>query len=462
MHIQILYWTLRTALRSLRRNSLRSALTCLGIVIGIAAVIAMMEIGQGSATAIRQRIATLGANVLQVEPGASSSNGVHSGAGTTLTLTPQDCEAIVRECSAVRWAAPGVDCRMQVVYGNRNWSPWKILGTTPEYLIVRDWANLQEGEAFTDSDVRNVASVCLMGHTPARELFGDESPLGKEVRVRGVLLRVVGVLERKGANMMGMDQDDVVIAPWTTVKFRINGAKLAFSDLNAALNPTSSANQVNSLNKLYPTQQLQLYSPRSLAQTIDTPQPVRFVDLDDIYLTVNSSEEIPQTIDEITQLLRGRHALREGQPDDFAVRDWTEVSKIISSTSTLMSNLLLCVAPISLAVGGVGIMNIMLVSVTERTREIGIRRAMGARARDIRRQFLTEAVLLCLCGGIAGIVLGRGASYAVTALLGWPTISSLSAVLIAVAVATSVGIMFGYYPAWKASRLDPIEALRYE
>jgi ABC-type antimicrobial peptide transport system permease subunit len=450
------------ALRALRRNLLRSAMTCLGIVIGIAAVIAMMEIGQGSALAIQQRIATLGANVLQVEPGASSSSGIRTGAGTTLTLSPQDCEAIASECSEVRWVAPGVDCRMQVVYGNRNWIPWKILGTSPEYLVVRDWANLQEGEAFTDSDVRSSANVCLMGQTPARALFADESPIGKEIRVQGVILKVVGVLERKGANMMGMDQDDVVIAPWTTVKFRINGAKLAFGDLNAALNPTAAANQVNSLSKLYPTQPLPLYPQRSVAETADQPQPVRFVDLDDIYLSVRSSEDVPQTIDEITQLLRRRHALREGQPDDFSIRDWSELSKMMSSTSALMTNLLLCVAPISLLVGGIGIMNMMLVSVTERTREIGIRRAMGARARDIRRQFLAEAIMLCLCGGIAGIALGRGASFLLTALLGWPTIPSLTAILIAVAVATSVGIIFGYYPAWKASRLDPIEALRYE
>jgi len=449
------------ATRALRRNLLRSALTCLGIVIGIAAVIAMMEIGQGSAVAIQERIATLGANVVQVEPGASSSSGIRMGAGTTMTLSPADCEAILRECSAVRWASPGVDCRMQVVYGNRNWAPWKILGTSPDYLAIRDWGSLQEGEAFTDSDVRNFASVCLMGQTPARELFADESPVGKEVRVRGVILKVIGVLERKGANMMGMDQDDVVIAPWTTVKFRINGAKLALNDLTAALG-TTVAKPVNSLNNVYPSQQALLYPVRSLAQTADTPQPVRFVDLDDIYLTVKSADEIPETIDEIGRLLRRRHTLREGQPDDFTIRDWTELSKLISSTSELMTNLLLCIAPISLLVGGIGIMNMMLVSVTERTREIGIRRAMGARGRDIRRQFLAEAVMLCLCGGLAGILLGRCASIVLTVFLGWPTIPSLAAVLIAVAVSTSVGVLFGYYPAWKASRLDPIEALRYE
>ncbi|HEV8000805.1 MAG TPA: ABC transporter permease [Planctomycetaceae bacterium] len=455
------YESLRAAVLDLRRNFLRSALTCLGIVIGIAAVIAMMEIGNGSAAAIQQTIGSLGANVLQVEPGASSSSGVRMGAGTTLTLSPGDCEAIADECSAVRWAAPGVDCRMQVVYGNRNWAPWKILGTSPAYLIVRDWANLVEGEAFTDSDVRNSTGVCLMGQTPARELFGDESPVGKEVRVQGTILRVVGVLARKGANMMGADQDDVVIAPWTTVKFRINGAKLAFADVNAALNPVAAANQVNTLNNQY-LPPAQLYLQRTAAQTADQPQPVRFIDLDDIYLSVNSADEIPPTIDEITQLLRRRHGLREGQPDDFSIRDWTEVSKVMSSTSTLMTKLLLCIAPISLVVGGIGIMNMMLVSVTERTREIGVRMAVGARSKDIRRQFLAETVILCLCGGFAGIALGRGASFAMTALLRWPTIPSLSAVLLAVAVAVSVGIIFGYYPAWKASRLDPIEALRYE
>jgi ABC-type antimicrobial peptide transport system permease subunit len=245
------------------------------------------------------------------------------------------------------------------------------------------------------------------------------------------------------------------------VKFRINGAKLTFAEQTAALSPAAAASQVNTLNNPY-LPAAQLYLQRTAAQTADQPQPVKFVDLDDIYLSVESTEQIPQTIDEITQLLRRRHALRDGQPDDFSIRDWTEVSKLMSSTSTLMTNLLMCIAPISLLVGGIGIMNMMLVSVTERTREIGIRMAMGARGRDIRRQFLAEAVILCLCGGIAGIVLGRGASIMVTAFMSWPTSPSLSAILVAVAVATSAGIIFGYYPAWKASRLDPIEALRYE
>ena len=455
------YRTLRTALRALKRNSMRSVLTCIGIVIGIAAVVTLMEIGHGTAEAVRQTIATLGANYLQVEPGASSSSGVHSGAGTCLTLTPQDCEAILRECPAVRRAAPGVDCRMQVIYGNRNWQPWKIFGTAPAYLAVRAWTDLEEGEPFTDSDVRSGASVCLLGQTPARELFGDSSPVGKVVRVRGVPLKVVGVLRRKGASMMGLDQDDLVVAPWTTVKFRINSSKLAFADL-AAATATSSLNQVNTLDKLYPEQQAQIYPLRSDVEIADRPQLVRFADLDDIYVSANSPEEIPQAIEQISQLLRQRHRLRNGQPDDFGIRNWTEISKTLGSTTAVMTSLLLSVALISLIVGGVGIMNIMLVSVTERTREIGLRMAVGARSRDVLRQFLTEAVVLCLLGGIVGIALGRGVSVTVTALLRWPTIPSLTAVFSAVSVSVVVGLVFGYYPAWKASRLEPIEALRYE
>jgi ABC-type antimicrobial peptide transport system permease subunit len=448
-------------MRALRRHLMRSLLTCLGIVIGIAAVIAMMEIGHGTTQALRQTILSLGANVLQVEPGSSSSSGVHFGAGTCLTLTPQDCEAIIRECNNVRLAAPGVDCRMQIIYGNRNWQPWKILGTTPTYLAIRDWESMQDGEAFTDSHVLSSSAVCLMGQTPARALFGDESPVGKQVRVRGVMLRVLGLLRKKGASMMGMDQDDVVIAPWTTVKFRLNGSKLSFSDLNAALNPLSSLSQVSTLNQLYPNQQSP-YPAQAPVQVADTPQIVRFADLDDIYISATSAETIPQAKDEITRLLRARHRLRDEQPDDFGVRDWTEMANVLSSTTALMGNLLLCVAIVSLLVGGVGIMNIMLVSVTERTREIGLRMAVGARARDVLRQFLAEAVLLCLLGGVAGIVFGRGVSLAVRTFLRWPTVPSLSAVIIAVAVSAAVGIIFGYYPAWKASRLDPIEALRYE
>jgi ABC-type antimicrobial peptide transport system permease subunit len=456
------YRNLRTALRTLRRNRMRSMLTCLGITIGIAAVIAMVEIGQGSAQAVQQTIASLGANFLLVEAGAYSSGRVSLGSGTAVTLTPQDCEAILRECPAVRWAAPGVDCRMQVIYRNRNWQPWKVLGTSPDYLKVRDWTDLEEGEPFTDKDVVAAARVCLMGQTPLRELFGEESPLGKQVFVRGVPLRVLGVLRPKGANMMGMDQDDLVLAPWTTVKFRINGSKLSLSDLSAAMNPTASLNQVNTLSRPYPGQPGQLYPPQSAQSAANNPQLMRFADLDDIYVSARSLEEIPEAIDQITRLLHQRHRIREGQPDDFGIRNMVEISNALGSSSRRMTNMLFYVALIALVGGGVGIMNIMLVSVTERTREIGLRMAVGARAKHILRQFLTEAVLLCLFGGVAGILLGRGISVAVTALLRWPTVPSLTATRAALAVSAGVGVVFGYYPAWKASRLDPIEALRYE
>jgi ABC-type antimicrobial peptide transport system permease subunit len=453
------YRALRTALFMLRRKPPRSLLSGLSISIGIAAVIVMVEIGQGTARAIQETIGTLGASFFQVEAGAYSSAGVSLGAGTVITLTPEDCEAIRRECGAVRWAAPGVDCRMQVIHGNRNWSPWKVLGTSPDYLKVRDWTDLEDGEPFTDQDVSRAAGVCLLGQTVARELFPDESPVGQYVSVRGVPLLVVGVLRPKGANMMGQDQDDLVLAPWTTVKFRINATRLALSDLKAA---GSSLEQVNSLGRLYPGQPAQWYPQRSALQAADNPQLVRFVDLDDIYLAATSPEEVPAAIDQVTQLLRERHRIGEGQADDFGIRDMIEMSRTMGSTARLMTDLLFWVALIALVVGGVGIMNIMLVSVTERTPEIGLRMAVGARARDIRRQFLTEAVILCLIGGLAGALLGRGASKMVTALWHWPTVPSLSALLAALAVSAGVGLVFGYYPAWKASRLDPIEALRHE
>ena len=459
------YRTLRTALRALHRNPMRAALTTLGIIIGVAAVIAMMGIGKGSSTAIQQTISSMGANNLLIHPGTAASGGVSFGSGSVMTLTPQDCDAILRECPAVRSAAPDVNARAQVIYGNRNWVPLFINGTTPAFLAVRNFS-LAEGEMFTDRDIRNASKVCVLGHTLVRELFSGVSPLGREVRVRNVSFRVVGLLRAKGANMMGMDQDDILLAPWTTIKYRVAGTSLANVNQSSAASGTGAgsgtSSAVNSLNKLYPNAQMNLYPLPSATQTANTPLPVRFTNVDHILVSAQSAAEIPLAIKQIKELLRERHRIRPGEADDFNIRDMTEQTRALASTSTLMTNLLLSVALISLIVGGVGIMNIMLVSVTERTREIGLRMSVGARARDILRQFLVEAVTLCLAGGAFGILLGCGGSYLVTSLLHWPTETSVTAIVMSVIVSASVGIIFGFYPAWKASRLDPIEALRYE
>jgi ABC-type antimicrobial peptide transport system permease subunit len=456
--VKKLYRTFRMALHALRRNVMRAILTTLGIIIGIAAVIAMMEIGNGSSHAIQDTIASMGANNLLIRPGTVTSGGISAGAGSSLTLTPQDCEALLRECPALRGAAPVVRARTQVVHGNRNWVPFFVYGTTPQLLDVREW-KIAEGEAFTERDVRNGSKVCLLGQTIVHNLFPDESPIGKEVRVKNVAFTVIGVLVPKGANMMGMDQDDVLLAPWTTIKYRVSGTSATVVNQSAG---GASASQVNSLNQLYPSSQASLYPLPSAAQIANTPLPVRFTNVDEIFAAANSAEEMPTALAQITALLRERHRLRAEEADDFSIRDMTELTKAVSSIAELMTKLLLVVALISLVVGGVGIMNIMLVSVTERTHEIGLRMAVGARGRDILRQFLFEAVILCLAGGIFGILLGELCSYLVTKFLQWPTLTSMTAIISAVVVSAGVGIVFGFYPAWKASRLDPIEALRYE
>ena len=455
-----MFRTLKMASLALRHNIMRAALTTLGIVIGVAAVITMMEIGNGAKVAIQRTMASMGANTLVILPGAMTIAGVNTGSGAMMTLTPQDVEAILKECPSVVWAAPIVRARAQVVYGNRNWVPTYVYGTAPLFLDIRDWTEMAEGEAFTDHEVLNSSKVCVVGQTIVRELFGGQSPIGKHVRIRNVDFKVIGVLHKKGANLMGLDQDDILLAPWTTIKYRVVAASLSGGNQSS----TSIANsaEVNTLNMIYPELQQNLYSVPSTTEQTDTAQPIRFPNVDQILTAAPSADQIPPAIEQLSGLLRQRHRLRDSDPDDFIIRDMTEITKTMSATAEMMTKLLLCVAMISLVVGGIGIMNIMLVSVTERTREIGLRMAVGAEPGDILRQFLTEAVLLCLLGGTMGILLGRGSSYVVSLVLGWPTAVSVGAIIAAVLVSASVGIAFGFYPAYKASRLDPIEALRYE
>jgi len=451
--------TMRTALKALRRNPMRAMLTTLGIVIGIAAVIAMMEIGGGSSSQLKKSIASMGANVLLVIPGSTTStSGASQGSGSAVTLTPRDCEVMAAECPSLRAVAPMVRARTQIVYGNRNWVPNQMVGTTAAFLDIREWP-VAEGQAFTDRDVLSSSRVCLLGQTITSELFEGESAVGRVIRVNNVPLRVVGVLARKGAAMMGMDQDDILIAPWTVVKYRIAGSTLTSANQSVS---GGSSGSTSTLSRLYPSDPPFLYPEPSDTQAQNSPMLVRFTSIDSILAAARSAEQIPSAMQEIRQVLRRQHNLRTGREDDFEVRDMAEMTNALSSTTMLMTNLLLSVALISLVVGGVGIMNIMLVSVTERTREIGLRMAVGARGRDILRQFIVEAVLLCLVGGALGILVGHGGSLLVQTLLRWPVETSPGAIAAAALVSASVGMVFGFYPAWKASRLDPIEALRYE
>src|SRR5579862_6585421 len=304
---------LRTAMRALRRNVMRSALTTLGIVIGVGAVIAMMEIGQGSSSAIQKTIASMGANNLLVFPGTAATGGISFGAGSVLTLTPQDAEAIARECPAVEAAAPIVRARTQIIYGNKNWVPQAILGTTPDYLRVRQWEDLDEGEPFTERDVRGAAKVCLVGQTIKRELFNSQSPVGRDMRVRNTVFKIVGVLSAKGANMMGQDQDDIVLAPWTSIKYRVANTSLQTTNQSAVAATTTS-----SPGDLYPGAS-SVYPQASATQQADTPLPVRFANVDQVALASRSAVEIQAAIQQVTALLRERHRLAPGEPEDFNV-----------------------------------------------------------------------------------------------------------------------------------------------
>lgn len=450
MHLQIIV----TALNALKRNLLRSILTMLGIVIGISAVIAMMEIGSGASDQIASKIANMGSDVLMISPVAVYAGGVSSGAGTSVTLTDADVDAIRRDCQSVKAVTPVLSQGgIQVVRGSKNWQPNRIESGTADYLVVQNW-QIDEGEAFTKRDVAASATVCLLGKTVVDELFPGENPVGQTVRLKNVIFTVVGTLAEKGTNLMGMDQNDTVIIPWTTLRDRLSRS--------GGMASTGGSAGSYSRKNIYPVSSVQLYPSRDSTQSENYPMPIRFNNINRITASAVSSEAVQDAIAEIRDVLRARHELADGEPDDFDIRNMAELIDTLTSTSRLMTRLLLIVALISLVVGGVGIMNIMFVSVTERTREIGLRMSIGARPRDILVQFLVESVILCLSGGVVGIAMGRIASTTISSVLGWPVATSPTAAAVSVVVSGTIGVLFGFYPAWRASRLNPIDALRYE
>jgi putative ABC transport system permease protein len=401
---------LRIAMRALARNKMRSALTMLGIIIGVGAVIAMVGLGQGANQAVQQQIAAMGSNVLFVGSGTISRGGMHMGWGATKTLIYADEQAILRECPAVANAAGMSSTQAQVVFGNDNWYT-RVTGTEPSYVDVRAWA-VAEGDFFTKSDMDMAANVAVIGETVRKNLFGATDPVAQTIRIKNLPFRVVGLLIPKGqsAGGMGQDQDDTILVPLTTLQKKITGQDW----------------------------------------------------LQNIMVSATTRETSYSAEQQITALLHDRHRIRTGQDDDFFVRNQADIAEMADQTSQVMTMLLASIASVSLVVGGIGIMNIMLVSVTERTREIGIRMAIGATESDVQRQFLIEAVVLSLIGGFVGIVFGAGASYLITTFLHWTVMISPIAIMTAVVFSMGVGIFFGFYPARKAARLDPIEALRYE
>ena len=383
----------------------------------------------------------MGANTVTVLPG-SPQRGSGKIREKSDTITPEDSDAIQRECAEVVGTAPIVEGSAQVVYGNRSWIPLALTGSTPAFLKARNWSDMELGRPFNDREVLSGSKVCVIGKTLVRELFRSRYPIGEEIRVKNVPFKVIGVLSEKGANLLGVDQDDILFAPWTTVKYRISGDS---SNENPVVKEVSHPLPGRSLAEMMP----------------GTERSLRSESLDEILVKAASPGAIPRVTDEITRLLHDRHHLSADEAD-FHIYDNAEVSNVLKKTVRMLSGLGMSIAAISLLVGGVGIMNIMMVSVTERTREIGLRMAVGADAKDILRQFLVEAVVLCLVGGLIGILAGRALSWFAGAVMGWPTHASPGAAAVAVAVSLIVGVTFGYYPAWKASRLNPIDALRYE
>ncbi len=446
---------LKTCIKALVRNPMRASLTILGIIIGIAAVIAMVEIGQGSTQQIKGTLASMGADTLNIRPGSISKSGVNTGQGGRASLTNADCEAIMQDCPMIIRATPVVRASGQVIYGNKNWSPSTVEGGSVEYLKIKNWHEMAIGQPFSKEDVDNARRVCVIGQTVATELFGDEDPLGKDIRIKNVMFKVIGVLQKKGANMMGHDQDDCIILPWTSVRYRLQGLG---GGAAASVQSTAKFNRADK----YSNNAVDYYTESTDQPYTEAPHPRRFNNIDSIMAQITDPERSGDAIDEITEVIRAKHRLKDGQLDDFRVWDMAEMSRVMSSTSETMTSLLTIVAMISLVVGGVGIMNIMMVSVTERTKEIGLRMAVGARPMDIMRQFLLEAILLCLVGGLFGIAVGKTISFIVSTTQGWATASSPEAMALAVGVSVFIGLVFGWYPAWKAAKMDPIDALRHE
>jgi putative ABC transport system permease protein len=404
----ILLTIIRIAMKALARNKMRSILTMLGIIIGVGAVIAMVSIGQGAQATISNAIASQGSNMLFVQAGSFDRGGVRSGMGTSSRLTVEDYEAVVRECSAVKLASPVVNSSSSVIFGNQNWFT-QIQGVNTNFPAIRLW-EVESGSFFTEQDVASAARVCVLGKGVADNLFVGQDPIGQEIRIRNAPWRVVGVLKAKGNTGMGQDQDDTIIAPYTTVQKKMLGISYIRSIMVSAISESATA----------------------------------------------TAEQ------QITDVLRQRHRIPAGEDPDFFVRNLSDMAELASSSNQIMTMLLASIASVSLIVGGIGVMNIMLVSVTERTREIGIRMAVGATGGDIQFQFLTEAVVLAIFGGLLGIGAGVLTSKVISDQLGWPTLVSTTAIAVAFFFSGAIGIGAGWYPALKASRLDPIEALRYE
>jgi macrolide transport system ATP-binding/permease protein len=452
---------LGAAARALRRNKMRAALTMLGIFIGVAAVIAMVAVGDGARMSVQQQIQSLGTNMLVVLPGATTASGVRAGLGSTSTLTVADAEAIKKEAQSVSRVSYADRQIAQVVNGNRNWST-SVNGVTPSYLKIRDWA-VVAGRAFTSQENRSAAPVCLLGQTVVRNLFGqNDNPIGAIIRVKNFPLRVIGVLSVKGQSNWGQDQDDIIIIPFNTAERKVLGASKVTATVpstttgstNPVLNPYIGVPITTATNPVY-------QSNTAIISPFGNPPQISGV-VNMIYAQAKRADLVSAAQAEIERALHRRHHIQPGHDDDFTVRSLAEIAQASETASRVMTLLLATVASISLIVGGIGIMNIMLVSVTERTREIGIRMAIGARRLHILLQFLVEATLLSIVGGLAGAALGILSSKLLSAVAGWPTLISPTAVFGGFLFAAAVGVFFGYYPARKASMLDPIEALHYE